>query len=66
MAAWVGSAAPILERLRTVDCEMRGLARPLHFDDAHARPQQIDEATGLKALLEACANLEPILAVAAE
>lgn len=60
-----GNGGPrVTEGLLAVLDESGGLGRPLHLDDAAPRPDQINEAAGLR-LLER-GDLSAILAVASE
>ena len=58
-------ALPVAEHLLAMLGEAPDLARALHLDDAHARPEQVHEAA-LGALLEAHTRLAAVGAVAGE
>ena len=61
----IGGVAPVAEGLLAVSSQASCLARALHLDEADSRPDQVQEAAGLR-LLEARADLIAILAVGCE
>lgn len=63
-ALGIGGLAPVVERLRAVASEPTGLRGSLHLEQAHPRPDQVDEAAGLR-LLEA-GDLRELLPIAGE
>lgn len=46
----VGGVAPVIEGLRPVPVQAPRLRARLHLDDRHPRPQQVEEAAGLRLL----------------